>query len=237
MSNNPLLVTLEASHNLLSRLDISGNTLLQRLDLSHNTLTMTNLTANTALTWLDISGNSALTLLDIKDNTALTFLRATDLSLTSLDINTNTALDTLYLDAADCYLTVSGYRAIDNVNTFGRVCVFNDDNGATYYLRWFAFNSWDGAKTKCEDIGMTLPTVEEAEIIASRIQDIRNTLNITVSYDDQDFWTATVDANDSDYRIYIDFQNPSFDFKTNSKPRINNYGSYSTYFFSTFIKY
>ena len=48
------------------------------------------------------------------------------------------------------------------------------------------------ANSACEEMGMRLPTVEEAEVIAQRILDIRNALDIK---DEYPFQSKLLDSN------------------------------------------
>ena len=226
VTNNPHLVTLECSHNALSRIDVSKNPGLQRLDLSYNAMTMTNFTANTALTWLDVTGNTALTTLNVTNNPQLTYLGASDLSLASLDIDVNTAIDTLYLDADECYLVVSDFRTIDNVNTFGKVCVFNDDNGASYYIRWGGDKACGvtSAEEECIKLGMALPTLEEAENIAQRMPSIMRVIHIDFGVYIRRFYTA-------DRLWQIELSNDFNDYKIVEKD------GYLHFYFATFVKH
>lgn len=235
VTHNPHLVTLECSHNVLTRIDVSKNPLLQRLDLSDNQLSTANVASNPALTWLDVSNNAGISFLNISNNPQITDLNASGLSLSELDINSNPELDSLTLDAADCYLVVSGYRAIENVNTFGKVCVFNDENRATWYLNWKGdwTYKWEEANEYCVERGMSLPTMIEADVIAQRILYIREVLDISCGYDYQDYWILDVNEDNSMQHYFMNF---SEDFKYNVSIDRTSNGLYK-YYFATFIKY
>lgn len=235
VTHNPHLVTLECSQNALTRIDVSKNPLLQRLDLSDNQLSTANVASNPVLTWLDVSNNAGTSFLNISNNPQITVLNASGLSLSELDINSNPELDSLTLDAADCYLVVSGYRAIENVNTFGKVCVFNDENRATWYLNWKSdWNyKWEEANEYCVERGMSLPTMIEADVIAQRILYIREVLDISCRYDYQDYWILDVNEDNSMQHYFMNF---SEDFKYNVSIDRTSNGLYK-YYFATFIKY
>lgn len=235
VTHNPHLVTLECSHNALTRIDVSKNPLLQRLDLSDNQLSTANVASNPALIWLDVSNNVGISFLNISNNPQITVLNASGLSLSELDINSNPELDSLTLDAADCYLVVSGYRAIENVNTFGKVCVFNDENRATWYLNWNGdFNKWERADEYCVERGMSLPTMIEADVIAQRILYIREVLDISDDYAYQDYWILDVNEDNSMQHYFMNFSSEDFKYSV-SIDRITH-GSDKRYF-ATFIKY
>ena len=82
-------------------------------------------------------------------------------------------------------------------------------------------------------MGMRLPTVEEAEVIAQRILDIRNALDITdQSPSDQSFWTATQTEDNRYY--YINFNSP---FTGVFDQYIVSCDEDYCHYFSTFIKH
>lgn len=231
VGNCPQLVTLECNKNSLTRIDVTKNPALQRLDLSDNTLSMTDFTSNPNLDFLDVSNNSALSILNVKNNPMLTKLNASGLAITALDLSANTALDSIdagnnasltsitiknnpnhpYLAITDgtrfeditididtnTYLAVSGFTPVDDL-----VCMFKDEDGAVWYLNWNDTPEWV-ASIYCESIGMSLPTVEEAEEIAQRIFDIREALGITNGYSNQDFWTN--ESPKMNYGYFVNF--------------------------------
>lgn len=85
------LTELDCSDNILTSLDLSGNTALTILNCHLNDLISLNVSLNTALTYLSCYSND-LTVLDLSNNTALDYLSCNYNGLTSLDLSNNTAL-------------------------------------------------------------------------------------------------------------------------------------------------
>ncbi|MDR1628739.1 MAG: hypothetical protein LBS36_00775 [Oscillospiraceae bacterium] len=96
------LTVLYCGANLLTSLDISGNTALTELYASFNRLTSLDVSNNTALTLLECDINY-LTSLDVSNNTALTSLYCSFNRLDALDISSNTILRNL--DCSGNFLT------------------------------------------------------------------------------------------------------------------------------------
>ena len=91
LSGNTSLTYLVCSDNQITSLDVNQNTLLTDLEGWSNQLTVLDISANTLLTFLSC-GNNLITSLDVSQNTALTTLSCLDNQLTSLDVSTNTSL-------------------------------------------------------------------------------------------------------------------------------------------------
>lgn len=134
--------------------------------------------------------------------------------LLELDITDNNSIKDLQILSETCKI-VSNYSVVGNVNTFGRVCIFNTDAGATYYVAWNEEKvSHSDAQDVSETKGMYLPKLSQAEEIASRIQNIRRVLNIEVDYLDQSFWTGTNKSSSGPNFYYFIYFSNDFSYET-----------------------
>ncbi len=97
------LTTLYCNNNMLSELNVSGNTLLKKLICQNNRLTALDLSKNTKLEEL-YCDNNPLDTLDLTHNTALKELTCSGVQLETLDLSHNTKLQSLVCN--DCSLTV-----------------------------------------------------------------------------------------------------------------------------------
>ncbi len=124
------LETLDCRDNLLTELDLTGNTKLRSLNISSNQLTGIDLGANTMLESLVCSGNS-LSGLDLRTNTALVSVNADSNELTSLELTGLAALSRLQVrNNSLTELDLSGCEQLKEVIRSG---VFSAENGTVLF--------------------------------------------------------------------------------------------------------
>ncbi|QTE21612.1 leucine-rich repeat domain-containing protein [Polaribacter cellanae] len=92
------LVTLDASSNSITKIDVSKNVKLEVLNIAQNPTKAIDVSKNTKLTNLNVSGNQ-LTTLNVTQNTALTVLDAKLNKLTTIDLSKNIALKELNISS------------------------------------------------------------------------------------------------------------------------------------------
>ena len=92
ISQNPLLIDLDARNNNMTVIDVTQNTLLEKIDVSNNNLTALDVTQNTLLENLNASINQ-LPSLNLLQNTVLTDLILNNNLLPNLDVTQNIVLE------------------------------------------------------------------------------------------------------------------------------------------------
>ena len=123
LSNNPLLVTLNASTNLLSEMDVSFLSALTGLNVSNNALTQIYLNSNFNLVDIDVSIN-VITDLNVDALLNLEDLNCAANQLSSLNVVQNTNLKTLFCQSN---LLIADQLNIQNGNN-ENLLIFNATN-------------------------------------------------------------------------------------------------------------